>query len=196
MLNQTYVRLAFAVTLIFVFTTSGGTQPVSRDRILGPVDAAQTAAVKGTAHPLARAQSDQGRTDTTQRLSGVSLVFRLSPAQQSDMNQFLRDQQDHSSPLYHKWLTPAQFADRFGMTRNDIQHITSWLQSQGFSVTSVANSRNEIFFDGTVSQIEATFSTEMHTYQINGEVHLANATEPSVPSALAGAVVAIGQPSL
>src|SRR5216683_6589515 len=120
MLSQTYVRLSFAVALSFLFAVSGDTQPAARDRILGPVDAAQTAVVKGTAHPMARAQSDQGRTDTAQRLSGVALEFRLSPAQQADMTQLLHDQQDRTSPLYHKWITPDQYAARFGMTKNDL----------------------------------------------------------------------------
>jgi subtilase family serine protease len=68
----------------------------------------------------------------------------------------------------------------------------AWLQSQGFAVTSVAKNRNQISFDGTVSQVEVSFQTEMHSYLVDGEVHFANATEPSLPAALAGSVVALG----
>src|SRR5258708_6411899 len=105
-MNPTYPRFAVALALTLVFATAGDTQPVSRDRILGPIDAAQTAVVRHTAHPMARPQFDQGRTDATQQLSGVTLTFRLTAAQQVDLNQLLRDQQDRSSPSYHKWLTP------------------------------------------------------------------------------------------
>jgi subtilase family serine protease len=162
------------------------------DRIPETIDSNQKLALKGNVHGWAQTRYDLGRADSSRMIHGVSLAFRPSAAQQKDLNNLLAQQQDRSSPNYHKWLTPAQFADRFGMTRNDIKRVTAWLQSQGLAVTSVANSRNEIFFDGTVSQIETTFSTEMHTYQVNGEMHMANATDPSVPSALAGAVVAIG----
>jgi subtilase family serine protease len=191
MRNQTYHRLPFVVALIFVFTAPGGTQPVSRDRIRGPIDAAQTAAVKGTAHPLARAQSDQGRTDTAQRLSGVSLTFRLSPSQQADLNQLLRDQQDRSSPNYHKWLTPDQYAARFGMTQNDLAKVTAWAQSQGLTVDAISRNRNEVSVSGTVGQIEYALKTEIHNYSINGEQHFANATEVALPAAFAAEVLSV-----
>jgi subtilase family serine protease len=191
MLKQMYVRGAFAVAVILIFTASGGTQPAPRDRILGPVDAARTAAVKGTAHPLARPQFDQGRTDTTQRLSGVSLTFRLSPTQQADLNQLLREQQDASSPNYHKWLTPEQYAARFGMTQNDLAKVTSWLQSQGLTVDGISRNRAEISFSGTVGQVEYALRTEIHNYSIKGEQHFANATDVALPAAFATEVLSV-----
>ncbi len=191
MSNHTYLRLALAVALIFTFAASGDTQPVSRDRILGPIDAAQTAAVRRTAHPMARPQFDQGRKDTTQRLSGVSLTFRLSAAQQTDLKQLLRDQQDPSSPQYHKWITPDQYAARFGMTQNDLDKVTAWAQSQGLTVDSISRNRNEISVSGTVGQIEYALKTELHNYSINGEHHFANATDVALPAAFASQVLSV-----
>jgi subtilase family serine protease len=189
MLNPTYVRFPLALILILGFTISGGTQPPSRDRILGPVDAAQTTTVKGTAHPLARAQPDQGRTDVTRQLSGVTLTFRLSPAQQADLNQLLRDQQNPSSAQYHKWINPDQYAARFGMTQNDLAKVTSWAQSQGLTVDSISLNRNEISFSATVGQIEYALKTQIHNYSINGEHHFANATDVALPAAFSSEVL-------
>src|ERR1700688_2038019 len=127
---------------------------VQPDRITGPIDSSQKVALKGNVHGLAQLRFDIGRTDGNMILHGVTIAFRPSTAQQSDLDNLLAQQQDRSSPNYHKWMTPAQFADRFGMTRGDIKRVVAWLRSQGFAVTSVANSRNEISFEGTVSQIE------------------------------------------
>ena len=162
------------------------------DRIPGEITSGDMVAVKGNVHGFAQPRFDLGRADSSKMLHQITLVFHPSKAQQQDLDNLLAQQQDRSSPNYHKWLTPAQFADRFGMTRGDIQRATSWLQSQGFAVTSVANSRNEISFEGTVSQVEATFQTEIHNYLVGSVVHFANATNPSVPAALAPAVLAIG----
>jgi subtilase family serine protease len=162
------------------------------DRISGEIDSNQSVALKGNLHALAQPQFDLGRADASKLIQGVTLVFRPSAQQQQDLDKLLTQQQDRSSPNYHKWLTSAQFADRFGMTRSDIKRISAWLQSQGFNVTSVAPSRNEVSFDGTVSQIEVVFNTEIHNYLVNGEIYFANAKGPSVPAALAGAVLAIG----
>ncbi len=162
------------------------------DRIKAEIDSSQMVELKGNMHGLAQPRYDLGRADSAKLIHDVTLAFRPSTAQQQDLDNLLAQQQDLSSPNYHKWLTRAQFADRFGMTRGDIQRVTTWLQSQGFAVTSVANSRNAISFDGTVSQVEVTFHTEIHNYLVGSEVHFANATNPSVPAALAGSALAIG----
>src|SRR5438105_11230031 len=156
--------LVFAVSAIFS-TLSFGVQP---DRISAPLTAGQVVALRGNVHGMARAQFDQGRVDSATRMVGVSLVFKPSAQQQSDLDKLLADLQNPTSPKYHKWLTPAQFADRFGMSRNDIAEVTAWLQSQGLTVTRVANSPNQIFFEGTVAQMESAFHHEIHNYLVNG----------------------------
>jgi subtilase family serine protease len=180
----------FALLIAGLFSSMS--YAATRDRVPRDIGAGQMVALKGNVHGLAQSRSDLGRVDASKMLHGVTLVFRPSVAQQQDLDNLLAQQQDRSSPNYHKWLTPSQFADRFGMTTADIQRVVSWLQSQGFAVTSVSNSRNEISFDGTVSQVEVVFQTEIHNYLVNGEIHFANATDPSVPAALAGSVLAIG----
>jgi subtilase family serine protease len=162
------------------------------DRITSPIDSSQMVALKGSVHGLAQSRFDLGRTDSSQQINGVTLVFHPSAAQQADLDHLLAQQRDRSSPNYHQWLTPAQFANRFGMTQDDINQAVSWLESQGFTVTSIANSRNQISFDGTVAQIESVFATEIHNYLVDGEIHFANATNPSVPAALAASVLAVG----
>jgi subtilase family serine protease len=178
--------------LLIASLFSSVTHAATQDRVPREIDGGQRVALKGNVHGLAQPQSDLGRADAAKMLHGVRLVFRPSTAQQQDLDNLLAQQQNRSSPNYHKWLTPAQFADRFGMTAADIQRVSAWLQSQGFAVTEVSNSRNEISFDGTVSQVEVTFQTEIHNYLVNGEIHFANATNPSVPAALAGSVRSIG----
>jgi len=179
---------ALLIILSFFSSVSYAATP---DRIKAEINSSQMVELKGNMHGLAQPRFDLGRADSSKMMHDVTLAFRPSTAQQQDLDNLLAQQQDRSSPNYHKWLTPAQFADRFGMTRGDIQRVTAWLQSQGFVVTSVANSRNEISFDGTVSQVEVSFHTEIHNYMVGSEVHFANATNPSVPAALAGSALSI-----
>ena len=189
-MHKTGVRLAYTA-LLLIFAAPGSTQVSSRDRIFRPVDAAQTAVVRGTAHPLAGAQFDQGRTDPSQALHGVSLTFRLSPVQQADLDSLLRQQQDPSSLNYRKWLTPEQYAARFGMTQNDLAKVTAWLQSQGLTVDGISRNRTEVSFSGSVGQIEYALRTEIHNYSINGERHFANATDVALPAAFSGEVLGV-----
>ena len=165
---------------------------VSADRITGDLASGAKTQIRGNVHGLARREFDLGRADSSRMLHVISLSFQPSAAQQNDLNLFLEQLGDRTSPNYHKYLTPAQFADRFGMTQNDINKVVAWLQSEGFLNITVSNSRDMVSFDGTVAQIESTFALEMHNYLVNGEVHLANAGEPSVPAAMAGSVLSVG----
>ena len=198
MFNRPSARLGAAtltVVLIgcavFFLASSGSKQSVPQDRIRYAVDSARTAPVRGTAHPMARPQFDRGRISPERQLSAVALTFRLSASQQADLQQLLREQQDRSSPNYHRWLTPEQYAARFGMTSNDLSKVTSWLRSQGLTVNGVSRSRNEISFNGSVGQVEYALRTELHRYSINGEQHMANANEVSLPDAFAGEVLGV-----
>jgi subtilase family serine protease len=160
-------------------------------RIRAEVNNSQMSLLKGSQHPLAQAQNDVGRMPSDSRLNGISIFFSRSAAQQADLEALIAAQQNPASPLYHQWLNPDQFAARFGMAQSDIDKVQNWLQQQGFSIDSVARSKNLIRFSGTVGQVEQAFQTQMHFYTVAGEKHFAPATTLSVPSAIASSVATI-----
>jgi len=160
-------------------------------RIRSEITSSEQVVLKSSQHPLAQAQNDAGRVPADTRLEGMSIYFNHSAAQEADLQALLAAQQDPASKLYHQWLTPDQFAVRFGMAQSDIDQVSSWLQQQGFSIDSVARSRNAIRFSGTVGQVESAFSTQMHYYAVAGSKHLAPSTGLSVPAAMAPVVESI-----
>ena len=103
----------------------------------------------------------------------------------------LDEQQDPESPNYHKWLTPEQYAARFGVSAADLAKVSSWLKSQGLTVNGFSRARTRIFFSGTAAQVENAFRTELHNFQVDGQTRFANATEVSVPAALSGMVLGL-----
>jgi subtilase family serine protease len=145
-----------------VATTLGAQTPAPR--IQAEVSSSSVSTLPGSLHPLAQAQYDSGRVPADTRLSGVSIVFSRSAAQQADLEALIAAQQNPSSPLYHQWLNPDQFAVRFGMAQSDVNKVQAWLEQQGFSVDSVARSRNMIRFSGSAGQVEQAFQTQMHYY--------------------------------
>jgi hypothetical protein len=155
--------------------------------ITQPVNESQLTVLKGNTHPLARPQFDLGTAPATLPMQRMLLVLKRSPQQESALDQLLNDQQDKSSPNYHKWLTPDQFGQQFGPTDADLQTITAWLQSHGFQVGSTKG-RTTLEFSGSASQVQAAFHTTIHKYIVNGEQHWANASDPQIPSALTPAI--------
>jgi subtilase family serine protease len=146
--------------------------------------------LKGHVHPLIRSAQDLGGVDPSEKLS-VSLVFAPSSVQQAALQKLLQDQQDPNSSRYHKWITPEQYADAYGLSAAQVETIRGWLTSAGIAVREVGPSRNRISFDATAAQAQSLFNVEIRRYNVNGELHYANSTEPSVPEALSGLVVGI-----
>jgi len=186
--NRVYIGLVF-VLLGFVARGGAQTRPGVAPRITARVDEAVRTTLPGNTHPLARPEYDQGLVDPSMPMR-VTLVFKMTAAEQADLDALLAAQQQRGSPDYQRWLTPEQFGSRFGRSQNDINKVTRWLESAGFRVEGVAASRNMITFSGTARQVEAALGMEMHRYLVNGEARYANASEPSIPAALADEALA------
>jgi len=155
------------------------------DRITAPIDARRTVVLKGNVHPMAQPRFDLGPVEPAFRIGYITLMLKKTDAQQAALEQLLQQQQDPASPNYHDWLTPEQYADRFGLSQSDLDKISAWLRSEGFTVEYTARGRDWLAFSGTAGQVLATFHTQVHRYRVDGEMHFANATAPSVPASLA-----------
>ena len=166
--------------------SSPAQRPVAR--ITTVVDDADRTTIYGTHPVMARTEDEAGRVPLGSKFEGISIAFSRTPAQEADLQALLAAQQDPTSPLYAKWLTPDEFGARFGLADSDIAKVQSWVGQHGFTVESVSRSKNRISFSGTVEQVEAAFGTEMHYYKVNGETHFAPSRDVSVPAALSSVV--------
>lgn len=183
--------LLAVLSVAFFSQRSAGQSTVAASLITQPIDESKLVVLRGNTHPLARAKYDRGAAPGSLAMDRMMLVLKTTSAQGAALENLLAQQQDRSSPNYHKWLTPQEFGEQFGASESDIQRITSWLQSQGFQVDNIANGRNVIQFSGNASQVQAAFHTAIHKYTINSQDHWANASDPSIPAALTPAVTGV-----
>src|SRR5438270_5827767 len=114
----------------------------------------QRVRIAGNLHPMARPEFDQGKLADSFPIDRMMLLFNKTAAQQADLDTLLREQTDAASPNFQKWLTTAEYADRFGMSESDLQKAATWLRSQGFKVVETAKSKSFIVFSGTVAQVQ------------------------------------------
>jgi hypothetical protein len=180
----------FVFVSLVVALASAQTSSV-RSRLTQPIDESKLTVLRGNTHPFARPQFDRGAAPANLPLERMMLVLKTTPEQGAALNNLLAEQQDRSSPNYHKWLTPAEFGAQFGVSDADIQKITAWLESHGFHVDDVANGRNVIQFSGNAAQLQSAFHTAMHKYAVNGKAYWANANDPAIPVALTPAVTGV-----
>jgi len=177
-----------ALFLIAWMASLAAAQSGPRDRIASRIDNRMRTPLAQGLHRLARPDFDQGPVSDDLPINRAILQLSLSAAQQQDLDQFLKQLSDPSSPNYHRWLTPEQFGARFGATQADLDKLTAWLESQGLQLESVPAGRNHIIFSGTAAALSSAFQTEIHQYLVNGETHYANAQPVSVPTAFSGVV--------
>jgi len=160
-------------------------------RITQAIDEARMVQLKGNVHPLARSEFDQGAVSNATPMKRMLLLLQRSPEQEAALQQLMAEQMSNESPNFHKWLTPDEFGRQFGPADADIQTVTRWLASHGFSGMKVSPGKNVIEFNGNVGQVRSAFHTEIHGFVVNGENRQANTSDPQIPEALTPVVAGI-----
>src|SRR6185437_15916402 len=150
-------------------TGDGSPAPGGAPTPAAPAAPSGSVALERVLHPLAQPAADVGPVDGAKVLHNMSLVYKMTPAQKADREALLAEIQRPGSPSYHRWLTPAEYAARFGADAETLARTTAWLAAQG----------------------EAAFQTELHAYDVGGERHFAMARAPSVPAEFADRVLDI-----
>jgi subtilase family serine protease len=91
---------------------------------------------------------------------------------------------DPSSPSYQKYLTPEQFAEKFGATAADYQTVLDWAQANHLGVTAHKN-RFVADVTGSVADIETALAVHLNYRQRpDGTEFFAPDAEPSVKLAV------------
>ncbi len=184
-------KSVLVVAVCLLGAARGNAQTHGVQRITQKIDEKNLVALKGNTHPLARAEFDQGLAPESLPMNRMMLLLKRSPDQEASLEQLIDQQQDKSSANYHKWLTPAQFGMEFGPADADVQTVTAWLESHGFTVNHVSASKMIIEFNGSAGLVRQAFHTEIHRYTVKGEDHWANNADPQVPAALMPVVAGI-----
>src|SRR3954452_10972415 len=97
------------ITALFLFAAPGDS---AQDRIRGSVDSARAVVLRGNFRPAARRGIDRGALEAATRIDSVKLVLDPSGQQAAELEQFLEEQRNPSSPSYQNWLTPEEYGER------------------------------------------------------------------------------------
>jgi subtilase family serine protease len=102
------------------------------------------------------------RLATTQQLQ---FTIGLPLRNQAELGRFLQELSDPSSPNYRKFLTPEQFTEKFGPTKDDYQAVLAYARSNGFTVTATHSNRMLVSVSAPVSAVEKAFHVTMRHYK-------------------------------
>jgi subtilase family serine protease len=155
------------------------------------IDPSQLVTLVGNTRRAANPKNDLGIVKDSLPLGHLYLQMKRSPEREEALKQYIDQLNDPKSSEFHQWLTPSQFAEHYGVDAQDVQTVKTWLKSQGFKVHGSTQSGLLIDFSGTAGQVRNALHTELHYYNVGGKTHLANASDPKIPEALAPAVAGV-----
>ena len=121
----------------------------------------------------------------------INITVNLAVHNRAQRDALLQQLYDRNSPLYQKWLTPQQYADRFGPTTQEAAMVQDFLKSQGLTVTAVNKFNYTVSAQGTIAEVQKAFGVQINRFLRNGEIRYSNINNPSVPAQLAGIVGSI-----
>ena len=112
----------------------------------------------------------------------LRLAIALPARDEAGLATFLRDLYDPANPNYRQYLTPAQFAERFGSSPAAYQAVVEYAQTNGLTVIERHLNRLVLDVEGNVSDIERTFQVTLGVYDhpTEGRQFFAPGTEPSI----------------
>jgi hypothetical protein len=103
-----------------------------------------------------------GRLEGSQRLK---LAIGLASRDEQGLDTFVHDVYDPASTNYHRFLSPEQFAEKFGPTEQDYKTVIEYAKARGLNVTRQYSNRVVLDVEGSVSDIEKTLHVTLRTYQ-------------------------------
>ena len=146
-----------------------------------PVSEAQQALLTHHVREVTRTAEAQpvSRLGATQSLNlDVVLALRHQP----ELQNFLQELYDPSSPSYRHFLTVPDFTARFGPSQEDYNSVIRFAKANGFTVTGGSLDSMEVQLRGSVSAVEKAFHVTMGVYRhpTENRMFYAPDREPSV----------------
>ena len=135
--------------------------------------------LSGIVPALVKEASDHGELSTRSELS-ISVAMRMS--HEIELNRFLRSLYDPRSPNYRKFLTSAEFTEKFSPSKKEVEQVKNLLEKNGFKSVSVDANRFLIHAKGNSIAINKVFNTEIRNFKDkNGKAFYAPSYELQVP---------------
>ena len=175
------LRIAAAVVGMFVVAVivvgaAGAASPASRTTLVG----SRPSWVPAVA-----------RTGTVPSGQHVDARVWLAPNNSAQLASLAKAVSDPSSSQYGQFLTTAQYDQQFAPTDAQVAAVSQWLTGAGLDIVTVGPDHHYVAVSGSADAINAAFGTQLALYQVNGTQQRAPSSDLSVPSALAGSVLAV-----
>jgi kumamolisin len=119
----------------------------------------------------------------------ISVLLALPSADPAGLRDFVKHVSSPGDPLYHQYLTPQQFAGRFGGNVEDYTYLKSWALANDLEICRESLARIHLVVRGSAAQMQKIFKTQLNTYAApDGQTFYSAGTSPTVPAEIASRI--------
>src|ERR1700722_13327690 len=94
----------------------------------------------------------------------LKLAIGLPLRNTNELSVLLNQIYDPSSPNYHHFLTPEEFAARYGPSEQDYESVSNFAKANGLTIINTHSNRVVLDVSGKVSNIENALHIKLRTY--------------------------------
>ncbi|HEY5110880.1 MAG TPA: protease pro-enzyme activation domain-containing protein [Acidimicrobiales bacterium] len=122
----------------------------------------------------------------------TSFDVALKVRHQAELSAYVASLSNTASPNYHRYLTPTQYARRYGASASAVSAVRSYLQSNGLHVGALSKGRNILKVSGTTTNIARAMDARVQTVRQRDGALVAHLTSSATfPPSLAKDVVSV-----
>jgi subtilase family serine protease len=142
--------------------------------------------------PLSSLVAKSTLVSSADRNQPISVVLTLPLSDPEGAAAFVQHVSRRGDPLFHQYLTPQEFASRYGASQSDYAALKQWATANGLTISQESIARTALTVQGTVAQFQSIFNTQINNYRSpSGDEFYSAAVIPAVPSSIAGKVAAV-----
>jgi uncharacterized repeat protein (TIGR03803 family) len=147
---------------------------------------AQSAERQALRNHVPAAVANSAPVNPGSRWGRLDLVIGLPLRNQASLATLIQELYDPAGTNFHRYLTPEQFAERFGPSESDYQTVINFAKMHGLTVTGTHPNRTLVEVKGMIADIERAFHTHIRTYQhpTESRTFYAPDSEPSLDLAV------------
>jgi kumamolisin len=147
---------------------------------------APTPLASGTQARASTSTAESARLGSTDPARAIAISVSLAGRSPSALTRTLAGIYDPRSPDFHHFLTPTEFAARFGAPESARSRVEMALQAARLVILP-SSSSTSVNARGTVGQVEGLFGVRLDDYRTgDGTTYFAPEASPQLPAALNG----------
>jgi subtilase family serine protease len=116
----------------------------------------------------------------------INVILALPLGDSAGAAEFVRRVANPKDEFYRKYITPQEFARRFGANADDYAALKEWAVSNGLTIVHDSFAHTFLTVSGTARQLQTLFKTQLNNYRSpDGKEFFSAGVSPTIPDVIA-----------